>query len=243
KPAIPMRNVVLATREIPPHTHLNVGMFAVQQRPADQVDPTALTSLDGVTDMVSQATISNGSVVTSGALAPIASLGLAVQLGKGMRAISIAVDAVKDVSDLLHPGDRVDVIAAPPRAGDQVGAFTIMRNIQVLSVGAVFSVPAVVASPAAGPQNTPPPTEARTVTLEVSPPQADMLTAADLNATLRLALRPPNEPPNSGLVEKLVYFSQTPAPPPQAPAPAAPAVQRPVQPVGVPVINGDQVGH
>jgi pilus assembly protein CpaB len=209
-PAIPSRAVVYALHPIAPHTKLSQAMFAVAQRPANQVDPSAIPSVDSVDGMVSQREIVANVPVTTADVAPAASLGLAVSLRQGMRAVAIPVDSVKDVSDLLHPGDRVDVIAAPPREGNVVTAYTIMRDITVLSIGPTF-----IETPAPAPSGAPqaPPVQARTVTLEVTPAQADLLTLADLNATLRLALRPPNE---------------------QRPA------ARPVDP-GVPVINGDQV--
>ena len=235
---VPMRDVLVANRSIPPHTPLSESMFEVVQRPADHVDPNALSSLHAVDGMVSSGPIVDGTPIGATDIAPKSALGLAVALRPGMRAISIAVDPVKDVSDLLHPGDHVDVIAAPPRQGTNAAAFTIMRDITVLSVGNTFvSVPAP--APSGGNAQ---PVEARTVTLEVTPTQADLLTMADLNTTLRLALRPPNERPTSGLVEHVVFFDANPAPV-QAPAPvAAPPAPRPVPTPGVLVIDGDKLG-
>jgi pilus assembly protein CpaB len=238
-PATPMRNVIVASRNIPPRSHLSAAEFVVQQRAADQVDPAALDSLDNLNGMVSQVPISEGSAITTADIAPVASLGLAIQLHPGMRAVSIAVDPVKDVSDLLHPGDRVDVIAAPPRAAATPAAFTIMRNIAVLSVGPTFILaPVPVASGAPAGTTPAAPAESRTVTLEVTPKQANLLTMADLNTTLRLALRPPNEPANSGLQEILVFATSS----PQPAAASAAAAPQPARPAGVPVIDGDQVG-
>jgi pilus assembly protein CpaB len=243
---IPTRAIVVAVRPIGPHTKLSEAMFAVAERPANDVDPAAISSLQGLDGMISAREIVANVPVTSADVEPEASLGLAVGLRQGMRAIAIPVDSVKDVSDLLHPGDRVDVIASPPRAGNVVTAFTIMRDITVLSMGPTFiETPAPAASSAPGAAQQPvAPVQARTVTLEVTPAQADLLTMADLNSTIRLALRPPNEPANSGLIEHLVFATPAPV---SAPVVAGPPVrQAPPAPVGVPVINGDQVagaGH
>ncbi len=241
----PPRNVIVAVRDIAPKTRLTPAMFAVAQRPADQVDPSALASVQAVDGSVSQMEMGEGTVVTAAQIAPVSSLGLSVALRQGMRAISIPVDPVKGVSDLLHPGDRVDIIASPPRNGTSAAAFTIMRNIVVLSVGQTFGATEATAPPPGSPPSTPAP-DARTVTLEVTPVQADLITMADLNTTLRLSLRPPNEPAQSGMTERVVFFDSTP-PPQQVPSqPAAPA-PRPAAPVAakpsfsVPVINGDQI--
>jgi Flp pilus assembly protein CpaB len=58
---------------------------------------------------------------------------------------------------------------------------------------------------------TPSPQEANstTVTLEVTPKQADLLVMADLNTTLRLALRSPKEPLNSEPTEALHFPNST----------------------------------
>jgi Flp pilus assembly protein CpaB len=95
-----------------------------------------------------------------------------------------------------------------------------------------------------------------TATLEVSPAQADMLALADINATLRLALRPPDESLRSQPAEKLTFPASQPRPvmppggggapmqPQAAPRPAAPATQPAVKPAPVSpvaVIDGDKI--
>jgi pilus assembly protein CpaB len=239
--AVPMRDVLVAAKTIPARTRLTQAMFVVQQHPANEVDASALGSLQSIDGSVSSDEIDRGHAVMPGDIAPVSSLGLAIALRPGMRAVSIAVDPIKDVSDLLRPGDHVDVIAAPPRSGNQAAAFTIMRDITVLSVGPTFvSAPAPAPSGAAAPAA---PVEARTVTLQVSPAQADLLTMADINTTLRLALRPPNEPASSGPIEHVVFYESTPPPAPVAAAPPAPATKpAAAAPAGVPVIEGDQLG-
>jgi hypothetical protein len=90
------------------------------------------------------------------------------------------------------------------------------------------------------------------VTLGVTPAQADLLTVADINTTLRLALRSPEEPVRSLPEEKLVFADLgSAAAPPAAPVmnvppPLQPAMapqQRVPSPLGplVTVIDGDKV--
>jgi Flp pilus assembly protein CpaB len=70
-----------------------------------------------------------------------------------------------------------------------------------------------------------------TVTLALTPRQVDLLASADLNTTLRLALRPPKEsirafpaePLKLGVAERTTNVQIV----PQAPAPAAPAAAPP----------------
>jgi pilus assembly protein CpaB len=226
---------LIATKDIPAKTRLTDAMFAVAQKPADQVDPSAFTSASQVVGQVATVPISKDAIVTHNEVASVASLGLAVQLRPGMRAIAIPVDAVKDVSNLVQPGDHVDVIATPPKVGASAPAFTILRDVVVLSSGVNIDTTPTVPAPGASatPANAQT-LDVRTVTLEVTPEQADQLISADINATLRLALRSPEEPMSSQPAEHLVYPTQT-------AAPSAAVKSGPSVPKGVPVINGDTV--
>ena len=164
-----------------------------------------------------------------------------------MRAVTIPVDLVKSVAGFAVPGDHVDVIAVPPRLGTQPPqAFTILRDVKVLSLNRSTSAPQQDMPAAANPvQNaqtttnpnptpTPVPEPPLVVTLQVTPAQANLLVMADLNSNLRLALRPPKEPARSQPVEALVF-----------PVPEAAKQGGPGKPVsthpGVTVINGDTI--
>jgi Flp pilus assembly protein CpaB len=143
-------------------------------------------------------------------------------LQPGMRAVSIPVDRVKDVSGLVQPGDRVDVIAIPPPRGNGGApprAATIFRGIRVLAVGNALENPSATPSPE---EQT-----AVTVTLEVTPNQADLLAWADQNATLRLALRSPRESLRTEPAEELTLSGSAVASPPPLLPPIGPALTIP----------------
>jgi pilus assembly protein CpaB len=147
-----------------------------------------------------------------------------VRLQTGMRAVSIPIDRVKGVSGLVQPGDRVDVIAIPPRQANQPPtAVTILRGIRVLAIGTTLE--SASATPSPDEQN------ATTATLEVNPKQADLLAMADVNTTLRLALRSPEEPIRSEETEEIVWANASQSQPAPAPAPpAAPIAAVPAVP-------------
>jgi pilus assembly protein CpaB len=112
--------------------------------------------------------------------------GLTVRIPAGLRAISIALDRVKGVANLIQAGDHVDVIAVMQSRGAGAGlptVSTILTNKTVLAMGSSQEAPpATSASPA-------PDVAIETATLAVTPKEAKTLALADLNATLRLALR------------------------------------------------------
>src|SRR6202011_3288008 len=126
------------------------------------------------------------SVVTRSKIGLAGANALPARLPIGMRAVSISIDKGKGVAGLIQPGARVDVIAVPRRVASEVPhASAILRGALVLAMG--NEVETTSATPSPDNQNL------TTVTLALTPAQVNLLAAADLNTTLRLALRPPKE--------------------------------------------------
>jgi pilus assembly protein CpaB len=118
---------------------------------------------------------------------------LAAALKPGMRAISVAIDDVSGNAGLIEPGDYVDVlltqqISTTPgqtsSADRTVEAETIAERVRVLAVGTAFTRPK---------DDDKKPNEAnsraRTVTFEVTPRSAEVVTVAAHLGSLSLALR------------------------------------------------------
>lgn len=212
------REVIVAAQDIPARVTITPDMLAHVTRPASAIDPNAILDPRQAVGALTLITIPAGSSITSAMIGHPTDVGLPVRLKPGMRAVSIQIDKVKGVSGLIEPGDYVDVIADPPKASAvPPPAAAILRGIRVLAIGESLEYSSA----------TPSPQEANssTVTLEVTPKQADLLVMADLNTTLRLALRSPKEPLNSEPVEALHFPG--PVGGPAEGAPAAP--QSPVE--------------
>jgi pilus assembly protein CpaB len=240
------RGVLIATQEIPARERIAATMFTKEARPSQALQPDAISDPNQAVGSLALITIPSGSQLTASAIGTNVAFALPVRLQPGMRAVSIPVDRVKDVSGLIQPGDRVDVIAIPPSRsnGPPPRAVTIFRAIRVLAVGNALENPSATPSPQEQ--------EAATVTLEVTPRQADMLAWADSNSTLRLSLRSPREAPRTEPVEELTLAGSgsgdaVPAAPPIAPPifgqPPVLTPPSPTRPLATPVelIIGDQV--
>lgn len=192
------RTVIVAATEIPARAPITRAMLTTASRPATAVDPDAITDPQTIVGSLALITIPPGAIITQSKIGRPANAALPVRLQPGMRAVSIEIDKVKGVSGLLQPGDRVDVISIPQKnASEPPPAAAILRGVRVLAVGGTLEYSSA----------TPSPDEANstTVTLEVSPSQADILAMADINTTLRLALRSPREQPNSLPAEALHF--------------------------------------
>jgi pilus assembly protein CpaB len=220
-----LRAVLVATQEIPARVHITATMFQSEMRPAQSLEPDAISNPNQAVGTLTLVTIPVGAQITLSKVGTNVALALPVRLRPGMRAVSIPIDRVKGVSGMILPGDRVDIIAIPPSTSGGGGpppkAVTILRGIRVLAVGTNLEDPTA----------TPSPDEmaSATVTLEVNPKQADMLAWADANSNLRLALRSPREPIRSEPVEELTLLGNGGAPGP------APAIGPPAPVIGPPV--------
>jgi pilus assembly protein CpaB len=239
------RTVLVAAVDIPARATITPAMLRQTVLPSSVVESDALANPEQAAGQLSLITIPAGAQVTASKVGRPENAALPVRLEPGKRAVSIQIDRVKGISGLLQPGDRVDILAIPPRNGNQLTpAAAILRGIRVLAVGTTLETTSATPSP--DEQNS------ATVTLEVTPHQADLLAAADLDTTLRLALRSPREPLNSEPTESLEFpvtqVAAAPAPRPAAPAAgtalAAPPVRAgdPPQHGNVMIIDGDHVG-
>jgi len=221
---VEMRHVFVASRDVPARALLNDSFVAEATRPATEVDQDAVTDRKQVDGKYSLITIPAGSVLTQSKVGEGGADALPARLPIGMRAVSISIDRVKGVAGLIQPGDRVDVIAVPPRVGSEVPkASAILRGALVLAMG--NAVETTSATPSPDNQNL------TTVTLALTPKQVDLLASADLNTTLRLALRPPKESIRAYPAEPLALGvpdkQPAQAPPPAAAAPPATVVATP----------------
>lgn len=136
-------------------------------------------------------------------------------LRPGMRAISIPTSAVASNSGLVSPGDRVDVIlslrrddqsqlspsAERPVVPPLVAAQTVARGLRVLAMNSQTDTDVrpradVDTNDASSPRSAARPRNPvyQTVTVEVTPQQAEALSVAKEVGLLQLALRSPVEP-------------------------------------------------
>ncbi|HEY1976097.1 MAG TPA: Flp pilus assembly protein CpaB [Candidatus Baltobacteraceae bacterium] len=231
KSSSPPRNVVIASMNIPANSRIVPAMVTTEQKPTDQVEPTALSDPADAVGMLASADIPQGAVLTPLRLSRPAPQPQGLQVPVGQRAITIAVDPVKGIAGLLIPGDHVDVLASPVRGGAIApNAYAIVRDARILAVGRNTGTPeaAPSASPGAAPAPKPSPANNTWITLAVSPPQADTIMAADLDGVVRLALRSPHEPARSLSAETIVYETKR--------GPSGPP-----KPQGVVVVNGSSV--
>lgn len=130
---------------------------------------------------------------------------LAAVVGQGMRAATIAVDAVSGTAGLISPGDRVDVILIQAiddpllPIGRRVAAETVLMNVRVIAIDQ--QIVQGQSSPGADNPN------AHTVTLEVTGVQAERVAVASRIGRLSLSVRSADSANSSAAPTGPVYAS------------------------------------
>lgn len=116
---------------------------------------------------------------------------LAAVMRSGSRAVSVGVDAVSGAAGLISPGDLVDLILTQELGGDDVPigrrvvGETVLNSVRVIAVDQQLTQGATQAPVVSGAGNQ----VARTVTLEVSPQEAERIAVAQRLGRLTLAVR------------------------------------------------------
>lgn len=161
---------------------------------AAQGSPEAARLVGAVTR---QAVASGDPVLPAQTVAPGDRSFLAAIVRPGHRAVAVPVDAVSSAGGLIWPGDRVDVILAQELRTDgvplsqSVVADTVLRNVRVLSIDQrLDGAPAPAAKDAtAEVAAAARPAVPATVTLEVTPGDAERVAVALTLGKLSLGLR------------------------------------------------------
>jgi pilus assembly protein CpaB len=115
---------------------------------------------------------------------------LAAVLGPGLRATTVGVDAVSGTAGLIWPGDHVDLILtetiddpATP-LGRRIAGETVLHNVRVIAIDQELMQGATAPTTTANPNAS----QSRTVTLEVSPENAERVAVATRLGHLSLSV-------------------------------------------------------
>lgn len=173
-------SVVVALTTIPAHIKVTADMLETKEIADDAVHPEALTSIDAVvggtttTDLMAGEQILSERIVTNTGDAP-----LAYRVPENMRAITVPTTEVDSIGGYVLPGDKIDILARYTSAED-VSVVEKIQNIEILEKG-----PYAVGAEG---QQTGVPTS---ITILVTPVQADIIANASLNGSLYFTLRNP----------------------------------------------------
>ena len=211
--------VVVAKTDIPARTVVTQAMVEVKLVPAENAAPLAFSTLDQVVGQATRFPVTVGEQVLSSKVVALSGNSAAVSrslsfvIPEGRRGFSISASEVMDAGGLVLPGDYVDIVVLYDvqfRGSDGVETVEsyvvqhLMQNIEVLAVAQAI-VDVVETPGAAGGSNNAAGAsdtqrvrnsearanhEAITVTLALTPEEAQRLYLAEANGKIRLAVRP-----------------------------------------------------
>jgi pilus assembly protein CpaB len=210
------RSVVVAKQDIAAQSRLVAEMLEVKTMSADEIDSEAFTARSQVVDRITGVAIAAGEQILPSMVSNKAGESLTFKITPGKRAVSIEVKEAVTAGGNVQPGDTVDVVGifdldkdadisavlavfAPgtepvvtPMNTDRNLAATILEGVKVLAVGQSLAeseenTSTTATKPETDAESRP---KAKSVTLEVTPQQAQLLSLADEYGVLRLSVRP-----------------------------------------------------
>jgi pilus assembly protein CpaB len=178
--AVATEKVVVAAREIPIGTPIASEQVDVVAWPKANVPQGAFSSAEEAAGRVVLQTLLPGDVITEPKLRPTEGPPgiMTYKIPEGHRAMTVAVDQVSGVAGFITPGSMVDVVltATPPGKSQPISKI-VFQNVPVLATGQIIETkegePVIVP----------------TVTLDVTPDDAERLASAVTEGQLRLLLR------------------------------------------------------
>jgi pilus assembly protein CpaB len=180
-----LHNVVIAKTEIPVGSRIIAEQLTVAQFPRNVAPEGAFAKIDdNLVGRVAVTKISAREPIMESRLAPIGSAaGLVSLIPEGYRAMNVRVDDVVGISGFIMPGTLVDIVVViePPDNGSQRERISkiVLQNIKVLANGSNLDKP----------KNEKEAERVKTVTLQVTPEQAEKLALASSEGRLQLVMR------------------------------------------------------
>lgn len=163
------------------------GRIGTDRIPSKFLPPNALTNLETIRGKVTATGLLAGQILSVDYFAGAkASSVFAQKIPEGQVAISVQVDAVHGVANLVRPGDRVHILVVSPE-----GSKTLFQNVDVIAVGTDSST-----APSTGPRPATNAEENGLVTFAVplAAAQKIALAASTPGGSLYLTLVPPDAP-------------------------------------------------
>lgn len=223
--------IVVASADVPEGSAFDRIQLTTKEWPAKMLPPGAFASVDSVVGRVARVAVFAGEPILPGRLAPSGTgPGLELKIPTGMRAMAVRINDVAGIAGLIQPNSRVDVLVTlqEPGSARQI-AKLFMENMRVLAIGTEIQ------RDAAGKPKT-----ATTVTLAVTPDEAERLAVAMNQGAIQLVLRGYGDPDSvktrgATSVDVLSQMQRYSAPPP-TPAPRRREVSRRPAPQSTPVV-------
>jgi len=190
--------ILVALDSIPVKHALTAQVLKLEEWPEDKIPEGAVSNIEDVEGRRTRAPIYPGEPILESKLFEKGSTdgGIGLIIPKGYRVITVKVDPESGLGGMILPGDRVDV-AVSLRADHGRGipeptTKTFLQDIKVMAVNDQFEI---------DPSTNEKSISAKTVSLQVTPKQAQDVMVASESGKIRLVMRSPDENEQSDVEE------------------------------------------
>lgn len=183
-------NVVVASAEIPAGATITADALKTIEVPAAYVSSGAVSDAESFVGQTAITRIDSGTQLTNSSVAGGRNTGsLANSLAAGYKAVTISVDSVQGFSGMLRAGDTVDVLTTSSTLGGS-GLERITGSALVIALDGNLFTEATGGTTALGTSSTSSSSSSSysTITLEVTPNEADAIRAAQAAGGISLEL-------------------------------------------------------
>ena len=181
---VELSNVVVAVSSIPEHVKITSEMVTIKSLPVEAVHPDAAKTIEEVVGFTTKVEIYNDEQLLKSKVATnTENVTLSYRIPENMRAITIPMNEISGVAGYIEKGDKIDILVTynDPAVDPTVLTLTQFQNIQVLEKG-----PKVTADTTTTEQGV-----ATSLTLLVSPEQAEVIAFAVITGNMQMTLRNP----------------------------------------------------
>lgn len=177
-------NIVVAAADIPIGTKLNATQLKTAKWPRESIPPGSLTDPKSAEGRVCIRPLQSNEPITEQKLIPKEGTPgagiMTYMVPEGHRAVTVGVNEVAGVAGFLAPHNRVDVVLTTPIPGSTTGesiSKIVLQNVPILATGQITE------------QKEGKPVVVPTVTLDLTPEDAEKLVHASSKGPLQLLLR------------------------------------------------------
>jgi pilus assembly protein CpaB len=174
-------NLVVAAHDLHIGSLLDPTAVKLARWSRDSMPPGAFTDVSAVAGKYTKTPfVENEPIIADRLFAGVKNAGmLPLLIPAGMRAMSVPVDEVSDIAGFVLPGAHVDILVSitDKSTGGEPFSKIVLQNVEVLAVAQEIE------------STKDEPKVVKVVTVLLSPEEAERLTLASHDGTLRLALR------------------------------------------------------
>jgi pilus assembly protein CpaB len=172
-------NIVVAAYDLPLGTKIEPGELKLAKWSSDSIPQGSYrTQKELIGSYVKSSFVANEPIVANKLFVGQKTAGvMPLLIPFGMRAVSVPVDEVSDIAGFVLPHTRVDVLVALSQNNTKPFSKIVLQNVEVLAVAQEIEM------------KNDKPTPVKVVTLLVTPHEAERLSLASREGTLRLAMR------------------------------------------------------